>query len=78
MTHRFRKTSSRPVRNAASVAMGVMLLASLASGCDLPEDFSSELEPGAPLEVLAQGARIPQLTKIDPATVFSGAGTTLL
>lgn len=77
MTHRFRKTSSRPVHNAASVAMGVML-ASLASGCDLPEDFSSELEPGAPLEVLAQGARIPQLTKIDPATVFSGASTTLL
>ncbi|HNF97668.1 MAG TPA: hypothetical protein PK493_10245, partial [Pseudomonadota bacterium] len=69
MTHRFRKTSSRPVHNAASVAMGVML-ASLASGCDLPEDFSSELEPGAPLEVLAQGARIPQLTKIHPATVF--------
>ncbi len=78
MTKRSRSVTSISVRSTPSMVVGVALAATLHSGCDLPPDFSSELEPGIPLEVLAQGARIPSLTKIEPATVFSGATTTLL
>jgi len=50
------------------------ILSSLFLGaCGLPSEVDAPVEPGTPLEVLAQTARIPQLTKIDPPTVFSGA-----
>ncbi len=56
---------------------GAILLLSLHSGCDLPADTEELTAPDSPLELLAQGARIPQLNKIEPATVFSGAAQML-
>lgn len=56
---------------------GAILLLSLHSGCDLPADTEELTAPDSPLELLAQGARIPQLNKIEPATVFSGAAQVL-
>lgn len=57
--------------------LGALLLVSLQSGCDLPTETEELAAPDSPLELLAQGARIPQLTKVDPPTVFSGASQIL-
>jgi hypothetical protein len=66
------------LRTPGPAVGGVLLALCLGAGCGAPLDRPEEgSDPGSAGELVAQGARVPQATRVEPATAFAGASPIL-
>jgi hypothetical protein len=65
---------SLPPRVRTPALGGALLAMCLSASCGVPPDDHPEgAEPESATELVAQSARVPQATRVDPATAFAGA-----